>query len=32
MYFPLRVYLAEEPLLDLFSFEAQLSPEDPEYG
>ena len=32
LYFPIRVYMAEEPLLDLFAFEKNLSPEDPTYG
>lgn len=32
LYFPIRVYMAEEPLLDLFAFEEHLSPEDPAYG
>lgn len=32
VYFPIRVYLAQEPLLDLFAFEEKLSPEDPAYG
>ena len=29
LYFPIRVYMAEEPLLELFAFEKYLEPENP---
>lgn len=32
VYYPLRIYMAKEPLLDLFSFEEKFTPNDPEYG
>jgi len=31
-YFPLRVYLGEEPLLDMFAFQATISPAESRFG
>ena len=32
VYVPIRIVYADEPLLDLFSFESSISPEDPNFG